>query len=328
MKKLRSFLYLDNYKMYSFSSQLFEGLTEYIVESHASKVSSEASQKGKIGSGRIIGDIIENNSSHSEKKFLHDYSYYLFEEALVAQNRVLSISAENYHENIDKISDYSFVKISGKVIFNDAKILEETIKNYNEFGEAVGYLQFHNQIKRVQNAAEDVKNITDRNHKAKAKTIINKEDNAFKQLLIENNLKLDEVFLKSLAYIVDYGYNKQFEIQIPILDKDNSHALFSAQLIRENLKDNEYNIIKKYSRESEKEFKLFGILTQRLGKADRKNQFTNFREKLNQQKNDTDSSMKEAIFEIIEKMSDLENVFIGKLDYEYVIDPIALYMEI
>jgi hypothetical protein len=32
MKKLRSFVYLDNYKMYSFFSIIWEGLTYYIVK--------------------------------------------------------------------------------------------------------------------------------------------------------------------------------------------------------------------------------------------------------------------------------------------------------
>ena len=31
MDNIKSFIYLDEYKMYSISSQLFEGLTEYIL---------------------------------------------------------------------------------------------------------------------------------------------------------------------------------------------------------------------------------------------------------------------------------------------------------
>ena len=54
MKKLRSFVYLDNYKMYSISSQLFEGLTEYVVRSESKSQRDEESQKGPIGSGRVI----------------------------------------------------------------------------------------------------------------------------------------------------------------------------------------------------------------------------------------------------------------------------------
>ena len=30
--KIKSFIYLDDYKMYSFSSQLFEGITQYILK--------------------------------------------------------------------------------------------------------------------------------------------------------------------------------------------------------------------------------------------------------------------------------------------------------
>ena len=130
MKKLRSFIYLDNYKMYSISSQLFEGLTEYIVRTENKTQKEEESQKGPIGSGRVLADIIEKNTNETEKKFLHDFSYNLFEDTLVKEERVLELGTNDINEKIEKISDYSFVKISGNVIFNDLKIIEDTIKNF------------------------------------------------------------------------------------------------------------------------------------------------------------------------------------------------------
>ena len=85
MRKLRSFIYLDNYKMYSISSQLFEGLTEYIVKSETHNIKEEENQKGPYGRGKILAEIIENNSNTTEKKFLHDYSYNLFEDTLLRE---------------------------------------------------------------------------------------------------------------------------------------------------------------------------------------------------------------------------------------------------
>lgn len=77
MKKIKSFIYLDSNKMYSISSQLFEGLTEYIVSSEKKTEVESTEQKGTIGSGKLMADIMESNMSKSEKKFLHDYSYIL-----------------------------------------------------------------------------------------------------------------------------------------------------------------------------------------------------------------------------------------------------------
>ena len=59
METIRSFIYLDNEKMYSLASQLFEGLVERIVESNLSENQEEESQKGPITSGRYLADIIK-----------------------------------------------------------------------------------------------------------------------------------------------------------------------------------------------------------------------------------------------------------------------------
>ena len=61
-QKMRSFIYLDEYKMYSLSSQIFEGLTESIVDEEKSQIQDSDSQKGKIGSGRLMANIIRNES--------------------------------------------------------------------------------------------------------------------------------------------------------------------------------------------------------------------------------------------------------------------------
>ena len=325
MKKLRSFIYLDNYKMYSISSQLFEGLTEYIVQTERKSTIESESQKGPIGSGRLLADIIEKDSNQTEKKFLHDYSYNLFEDALIKENRVLEIDIDNIEKNIEKIGDFSFVKISGNVIFNDLKTIEDTIKNFNQIGGALGYVTqkaaYDEEIKNLKNT---VKSVADRNQKSKMNSMLKSKSN-FKKILLEQGLNMDDEFLKNLSYILDYGYNQQFEVQVPIKSISENFHLFSAQLKRENLKDDEYSIIKKYSRETEKEFKLFGILTQKLTVESKESIF----EKLKINTKDLENpNMKEALMNMVSIITNLEKTFTGKLDYEYVIDPISLYIEI
>lgn len=43
---IKSFVYLDEYKMYSISSQLFEGLTEYVLSGKKSEYAKSEEQKG------------------------------------------------------------------------------------------------------------------------------------------------------------------------------------------------------------------------------------------------------------------------------------------
>lgn len=325
MKKLRSFIYLDNYKMYSISSQLFEGLTEYILKTEATNEKESESQKGPLFSGKILADIIEKNTNETEKKFLHDYSYNLFEDKLQSEGRILEIDCENVSEKINEIGEYSFVKISGNVVFNDLKIIEETIRNFNKIGEAFGYItQKAAHDKELEKLKETLNSIKDRDQKAKANGIINSKTD-FKKVLKEQGLNFDDNFLKHLAFIIDYGYNQQFEVQIPLKSVVEDFFLFSAQLKRENLKDDEKSIIKKYSRETEKEFKLFGIVTQRLTSDSKKRILDQIKEK---QDNAEAPNMKEALMNMVSLLTNLETTFTGKMNYEYVIDPIALYIEI
>lgn len=325
MKKLRSFIYLDNYKMYSISSQLFEGLTEYILQSERNSSKEEETQKGPIGSGRVLADIIEKDSNQVEKKFLHDFSYNLFEDTLIRDERVLELDSSNLLENISKIGDYSFVKIAGNVVFNDLKTIENTIINFNKIGEALGYLTqkaaYDEEMSKLKDTLND---LPDKNQKAKANAMF-KSKLDFKKVLKEQGLNLDEDYLKNLAYLLDFGYNQQFEVQLPIKTILDDFFLFSAQLKRENLKDDEYSIIKKYSRETEKEFKLFGILTQKLTAESKSKIFEDL--KGHQEISDV-PNMKEALMNIVSTLTNLEKTFTGKLNYEYVIDPIALYIEI
>lgn len=319
MKKIRSFIYLDNYKMYSISSQLFEGLTEYIVTNRSEESLKSEEQKGPIGSGRILGDIIQRSSNQSEKKFLHDYSYNLFEQALIDKKKVLEIDKTNIKASLLQLDEFSFVKITGRAVFNDLKIIEETLREFNNFGYALGYVTKKSAYdEEMENINKEVKNIPDRNQKARVKDLI-KNTTQFKKILKKEGLQLDDEYIKQLAYMLNYGYNQQIEIQIPLSDS----CLFSAQLDRDCLKDDERRIIKKYSRETEKEFVLFGILTQTEKEFAKENL-------LKDRTKDwvDEGNMKEAIMNIVRTITGVEKTFTGKLDYEFIIDPISIYIEL
>ena len=102
MSAIKSFLYLDEYKTYSISSQIFEGITEYLMDYKRTTKEQDERQSGPFTSGRVIADILRSESMTQERKFLHDYSYTLFENRLKEEERVLSISADNISDTINK----------------------------------------------------------------------------------------------------------------------------------------------------------------------------------------------------------------------------------
>ena len=80
--KIKSFIYLDNDKMYSISSQLFGGLTEYILQDSKKTATEDDQQKKHAFSGKIMREIYQLEKGSSEKRFFHDYAYSLFEKNL------------------------------------------------------------------------------------------------------------------------------------------------------------------------------------------------------------------------------------------------------
>ena len=156
----------------------------------------------------------------------------------------------------------------------------------------------------------------DRNQKArleqKARSVSN-----IKVLAKEQGLHQDPKLLEYLVKILEYGFQDQFNLQINILQH-----VFTANLKRDCLRESEQLLVNKYSRIAEKEFTLFGMVTQSNFLTQMKNEETN-------KNNDNDrKSIKEALIILIEGLAGVETAFIGRLTNEIIIDPIAVYREL
>lgn len=307
---IKNFIYLDEEKMYSLSSQLFDGVTEYVLnESFLSKDLSEE-QKGPVGSGRILGDILRNSERKTEKKFLNDYSFTIFEKKLLEEEKVSIVPDAALTE---KFSEYrSFVKITSKATFNDINSINATLKNFNTIGKALAHVTNYKDITAVKEQLEKAKQSTsDRNSKIKLdaqfKTLAN-----INKLATNSGLQQDQKFLDDLALLLAYGFQDQLEVQM-----HSDGKIFSANLNRSFLREPEELVIRKYSRKTEVDFTLFGIVTQykreKLEDLDEKEEY---------------GSIKEGIMNLVSHLSNVEATFTGRLTNEIIIDPIALYTEI
>lgn len=320
MKSIKNFIYLDDYKMYSISSQIFEGMTEYIIKGESARNEEQNHQKGNFATGRVMADIVESQSNQTEKIFLHDYSYTLFENKLIEDGRVAILDSASSESISNQVEKFNFIKVSGKILLNDTKSIENIIANFNELGINTTIVSsgtaLGNQIEEMGNT---VNNIKDRNQKSKAKSVLTNKLGNWKTLAKEQGMQLDENYLSALKYLLNYGYQQQFEIQLPIIN-ETENCFFSAILKRDKFKELEDILVKKYSRLSEKEFTIFGIITQ-TKENNPEPIFTSIHEK-------NPESMKASVMNMINKLSVLENVFVGRQNNEYVIDPIAIYQEL
>jgi hypothetical protein len=299
---IKNFIYLDREKLQSLSSQLFNGVSEYIVsQSSLNKESSSTLTQKGITKDTIIADILNQNNSESEKKFLDDYLYLLFEDKLLEKNKILDIN--NTELNLEEISfEKKFIKVKSKIIINDNKIIINTLEKFTEIVKAfnnVTTFEKRNLLKA------SILNTSDNSEKRILKQELEKISN-------QTSISIDKDFLKDLSYLIEYGYDEQFEIQMDFKNKK-----ISSNLKREYLRENENLLIRKYSRHTEIEFTLLGVITQSNNKF-------NLEDNL-----DIDfNSIKKAIYNIINHITNIETQFIGRLDNEIVVDPIAIYFEL
>jgi hypothetical protein len=239
---IKSFIYLDTDKMYSTSSQLFSGLTDHVTTTSGRSSSELDEQQGGFATGRKMVDIIEKTENHAERRYLHDYAYTLFETALFDKGKVLEINGENFHKTLSTLANARF-KITGRIVFNDSQILENTLRDYNRIGYALGYVAIPEELRiSKQELLKKAKDIKDRNKRSNQKELISNKFN-INEIIYERGLLRDEAWLEQLAFVLNFGYSGKFEIQLP-LTSDKDHVLFSAILNRTMLKEDEQILIK------------------------------------------------------------------------------------
>lgn len=314
---IKSFIYLDEYKMYSLSSQIFEGITEYTISDKMQKNEGNETQKGPIGSGKTLNDLFTIETKLSEKKYLHDYNYVLFEKNLIESGKVRELNSKNINQIDFSNIDNSFVKVTSTAIFNDINSILSTIENFNELGKALALVTNYHALeetkKQLNKAISDIK---DKNQKSNMESKL-KSALDIGKMAKEMGLNFDQKYLDSLDFILKYGFKNILEIQLPLGDK-----LFSTCLIRENLRESEDFLIRKYSRKSEKNFSIFGIMTQYSPKPKKVEIVNSEYSKIE------NPTMKEALMNLVDHITFIESTFIGRLSNEIIIDPIAVYSEI
>ena len=318
MDTIKSFAYLDEYKMYSLSSQIFQGLTESLTS-----YSSDTKEQGEFHndvaeSGPFIAQNLAAERATQERKYLHDYSYIKFESALQSSGRLMSVSSDAVPPLETTFASVNFVAVRGKVEFVDFKAIGSTLGKFNDLGEAVAYItEFGASVDGtaqpgVQGQRQRRGSNTGGRNQNLAKA---------KELAKQNNMYLDPDYLRKLSIVLEWGYREYFDISIKV----GGHT-FSATLQRQYFREPEDLIVKKYSRSSEREFVLVGTIAQGPGNAEPVGSPGTSQSEGTVQLSDA-ADLKEAVVFVSNQLNVLENMFAGKKENEIIIDPIALYRE-
>lgn len=115
-----------------------------------------------------------------------------------------------------------------------------------------------------------------------------------------------------MSRLMEYGFHGELEFRV--FPKGQPFQ-FSAILNREYLRDSENQFVSKYSRQTEYDFTMIGIITQ----SGNTNESLADREP---------NGIKNACLNLADKLTVVENGFLGRIDNECIIDPIAIYREL
>lgn len=307
--KIKSFIYLDDYKMYSLSSQLFEGITQYILREDVKSVEEQHEQKGRLLSGKFMADMMFQKNANSEMRYLHDFAFNLFEKELEARNMLYTITSQT---TISDLSDINFVRVKGKAIFEDYSKLLYTIEHFNEIGKAFGELQNKNLVDELEKANMGQSQIKDREQRNKIQQAIKKNQKQLEEEYMRQGYMIDENSRKNILKILDYGYRNNYEVRLSV---DDSDTIYVAVINQDYLKEKEEVLISKYSRLTEREFTIIGVVSQT----------GNNRTEVSEIKG---NDMKNATINLTNKIAGLEELFTGRSSNECIIDPIAIFTEL
>ena len=226
-KFIRDFIYVDVERLYSLYSQIFEGVTDQIVQSYMDAASSGDTnvRRGPESNEVSIQAQVAEMSRRTENKFLYDHMYNLFEERVSGTLLdVQGITGSNY---LTALNRAFLVKIKGWAEVEDYNRLNVFMEKFNTIGEAIAYagLGAEEGLKEaIETLEKNVEEIRDRNTKAKAKSMVGKQTD--KKALAKKRaetlgLHQDEQALKNLNMFSEFFYPQGFDITlVPKSDSD------------------------------------------------------------------------------------------------------------
>lgn len=313
---MKSFVYLDEYKMYSLSSQLMEGVTDFVVSESSSKGSEEESQQGPFNSGRKMASIIETTSGNVEKKFLHDYAYALFEEKLQESGKINSVTSGNSFSDIASDSQgRRFIRIKAKASFLDAVDVMKSMESLVDIQEAISIISVNDEREAL---IDELLEISGNNAKrARFSQVKQALESLSKPQVPKEKAANDRLHYKNTSAVLEHGFKRRLDLSMDMRD-----CRVDADLKRDCLKDPEDFVFKTYSRVTDVELVLLGMVTQCLPYQGEE------REEEEEDEEDSGGKLSEMIRHTTAGLQKLEAHFHRAAVNQIIVHPIAVYLEL
>jgi len=226
---LRQFIYLDTPSLYSYYSQIKDGLPGMLY-SHK-RMSDEGEDMGESFDGisraitRTAKEVME-----SEAKTLHDHMYNVLEKDLITRRILIDINTHLPEQLRDmsvraKLQSAMLIKVSGSAKFDDLDFLQNITNNYNDLIGIIKYFELKNKHPNIQSLTQkemealppDARKIANAIRKGDTKEVAKLTDSGINPIIVDAINLVVSKFHERASYM---------RIQ-PFQDKD---VIFSAPL--------------------------------------------------------------------------------------------------
>ena len=324
MRDLRNYIYIDTEKLYSFSSQVFSGVTKELVSTSTAIENKSEEQKGVVGSGRKLVDFIETANSSVETKYLHDYAFNLLEKDIEAEYILDLNDYDSESLTSEILTSKPFIRFESQIRFDDYHKFIDLFKNFNSYGEALFFITNHEDLTQEKQELEDKKNST------RDKGIIRQIDNELKrfnnikEMALKAGLNLDSTYLDKMYTILTFGFKDELAVS-----QYHDHIKVTSYLSESYLRESKDLFVSKYGRYTYKKFVVVGTLSQSFTEDERlSTQISEKNEEISTAVSDQPDGLGAAIHNLLQTYCSFEKTIRHLLKNELVIDPLAIYVKL
>jgi hypothetical protein len=322
-KNIREFIYLDVPKLFSLYSQVFEGISEKIVEERINQIITGETQRSFIKQAESASQALEA-SRRVESGILHDHMYNRLEKKI--ESTMIDASKINKEEIKQKLSEFPLIKISGRSEIEDYKRANFFFEKFNELGAAIAYSmisgnpELEAQIQTLQKGLNS-------SGKAKRKQIESQisELRDPKKLAEKIGLAQDSILLKNLKFLGELFNPDGYDVLITPANLPDLH--YRGVLDRNWLRIAPHLMMQLFGGQSEDPWSMVGTVTHIQGTYIN---LTKPLQNIGQKQINADENpmMLDAYRNMFRQSRILERMFIeSKIETEIIVSPIAIYRE-
>ena len=231
MTSLRSFLYLDDYKLHSFASQ------------------AGASRDGP-----------PEFSSVAQARVFEDSAFTALESKLQELGKLVTVNAGD----ATVLAEASFIRVTGLATFTDVAAIKEHVAQFNKIGQAITYVSGYAEVNQEITALRDqVARAKTGSEKGKLMHQMKELQSRTAKAAEFSGLRMDPDFLSSLAMLLEYGFGGDLQLRVTVNGAGEGDMLqFDAPLDRRFLRESDTSLVRKYARKTQKTLTMVGVVTQ------------------------------------------------------------------